>query len=152
MKNLIKIIPIVILSTFITNCNHDNALTVNLESILIAKSNLYGAGAEGISQQNLVITDQESWSNLMTQMNSVNNVTDTFSEIDIDFSAHQIIAAFDEIKGSGGHQITLDIVANPENIIVTVTSLAPEGLVPLIITQPFHIVKIPVSSLPVIFE
>ena len=49
---------------------------VNIEPILIAKDNLYGNGGEGISEQNLVISDQNTWIELISQMNSVNNVSE----------------------------------------------------------------------------
>ncbi len=60
-----------------------------METTLIAKENLHGNGAEGISEQNLIISDQTTWNDLITQMNSVNNVSDNFTETDIDFSEIQ---------------------------------------------------------------
>ncbi len=152
MKYVFRVIPIILLSIFAVSCNSDDIQIDNYESILIAKDNLYGNGDEGISKQNLVITDETAWSDLMTQMNSVNNVTDTFSETNINFSEYQVIAIFDDVKGNGGYEIGLDVVSNSENIIVTVTDLIPGGNVASVITQPYHIVKIPVSSLAVIFE
>ncbi len=152
MKNLIKILPILFFSLIIFSCKSDDIQTVDYESTLIAKDNLYGAGSEGISEQNLVITDQSTWNDLMTQMDAVNNVTDSFSETNIDFSAFQIIAIFDELKGSGGHDLELNITSSTENIIVTVTDLVPQGAATSVVTQPFHIVKIANSDLPVIFE
>jgi len=124
----------------------------DLETTLIAKENLHGNGAEGISEQNLIISDQTTWNDLITQMNSVNNVSDNFTETDIDFSEYKIIAVFDEIKGNGSHSLELDIISNSENIIVNVTDLALEGNATTVITQPFHIVKISNSDLPIIFE
>jgi len=152
MMYLIRISTIALLSIFVVSCNSDDIQIVNVDSTLIAKDNLYGNGAEEISEQNLVITDQTTWSELMTKMNAVNNTTDIFSETNIDFSEYQIIAVFDDIKGNGGHEIGLNIVNDSENIIVTITDLIPGGNVASVITQPFHIVKIPVSSLPIIFE
>lgn len=151
---MIKNALIILLSVLVLSCNSDddNSPTVNIESTLIAKENLYGNGDEGILKQNMVITDQSSWNDLIAQMNSVNNVSNSFSETDIDFSEYMIIAVFDEIKESGGHSLELNITSNPENIIVNVTEIAPEGNAATVMTQPYHIVKISTSELPIIFE
>ena len=63
-----------------------------------------------------------------------------------------MVLVFDEIKGNGSHSLELDIISNSENIIVNVTDLALEGNATTVITQPFHIVKISNSDLPIIFE
>jgi|TARA_B110000908_G_scaffold167898_1_gene221696 hypothetical protein len=130
----------------------DNSEMVNIESTLIAKDNLFGNGDEGIIEQNLEITDQNTFDNLISQMNIVNNVSDSFSEIDIDFSQYKVIAIFDEIRENGGHSLELNIMSNSENIIVNITDVVPEGNATTVITQPFHIVKISNSDLPIIFE
>jgi len=149
-----KNVLIILLTIFVLSCNSDddNSEIVNIETTLIAKDNLYGSGDEGIIEQNLIISDQTTWNNLMTQMNLVNNVTDNFTETDIDFSEYKILAVFDEIKGNGGHSLELDITSDSENIIVNITYLDPEGNATTEITQPFHIVKISNSNLPIIFE
>jgi len=149
-----KNVLIILLSIIVLSCNsnRDNSEIVNIESTLIAKGDLHGNRAEGIVKQNLVISDQATWSNLITKMNTVNNVSDRFSETDVDFSEYKIIVVFDDIKGSGGHSLALDIMANADNIIVKVTGLAPKGMATSNITQPFHIVKIKNSDLPILFE
>ena len=151
MKNFILIILLLTLFISCTSEN-DNLEMTDLETTLIAKENLHGNGAEGISEQNLIISDQTTWNDLITQMNSVNNVSDNFTETDIDFPEYKIVVVFDEIKGNGSHSLELDIISNSENIIVNVTDLALEGNATTVITQPFHIVKISNSDLPIIFE
>ena len=130
----------------------DNSEMVNIESTLIAKDNLFGNGDEGIIEQNLEITDQNTFDNLISQMNIVNNVSDSFSEIDIDFSQYKVIAIFDEIRENGGHSLELNIMSNSENIIVNINDISPKGNAAAVITQPYHIVKISNSNLPIIFE
>lgn len=132
--------------------NDDNLEKVNIESTLIAKGNLHGDRAEGIVEQNLVISDQATWNSLITQMNSVNNVSDRFSATDIDFSKYKIIAIFDGIRGNDRYSLELDIMANSDSVIVDVKHLAREGEASEEITQPFHIVKIANSDLPIIFK
>lgn len=151
---MIKNVFFILLALLVFNCSSDNgdSQNVTVESTLISKGNLYGDGAEGIAQQNLHITDETTWTGLVAQMNSVNNVSNGFSELAIDFSMYDVIAVFDEIKVNGGHALALDIASTTESIVVTVTDLSPEGGVLPVITQPYHIVKIPKSSLPVVFE
>lgn len=113
---------------------------------------LYGNGQENISKQNTVIKNSLDWNELMDKINSVNNVTERFSETNIDFSSYTIIAVFDEIKMNGGHSIDItDVTENDKNIIVTVENLLTGGMT-TVITQPFHIVKIPKRNKPFIFE
>ncbi|SFZ93280.1 hypothetical protein SAMN05428642_10343 [Flaviramulus basaltis] len=140
-------------SGIVISCNNDdNSNTINIESTLIAKDNLFGNGSEGLSKQNMVITDQSIWDELITKMNTTNNESSNFSEVDIDFSEYLIIAIFDEIKTNGGHSLELNIFSNTENIIVKITDLAPQGNATTVMTQPYHIVKIPKTNLPIVFE
>ncbi len=115
----------------------------------IGKGALYGNGAEGIPQSNLVITNNTDWQNLMNQMNSVNNVTDNFTETNIDFSTYEIIAIFLDVKGNGWEVSITDITEDNSNIYVYKSEKEYDNSV---ITQPFHIVKIPKSNKPVIFN
>ena len=145
---------IILLAIFALSCNSEeyNLEIVDIESVLITKDNLFGNGGEGIIEQNLEITSQSMWNNLISQMNSVNNVSDNFSEIDIDFSQYKVIAIFDKIKNNGGHSLELNLTGNSENIIVNINYISPKGNVMSVITQPYHIVKISNSNLPIIFE
>lgn len=150
MKNLL----IILLSILIWSCSSDdnNPKITKVESILIAKGNLYGNGLEEISEQNLIVSDQTVWNDLISQMDSANNVSDNFTETDIDFSKYTIIAIFAEIKGNGGHSLELNIITNSDNIIVNITNLVPQEDCSNVITQPFHIVKIQNFNLPIKFE
>ena len=149
-----KTIFIILFSILISGCRsyNNNSEIIKIEATLIAKDNLYGNGAEGINKQNLVITNKSVWNNLIAQMNAVNNVSNSFSETEIDFSKYVVIAVFDEIKANGGYSLALTITDNSENIMVNVTTIAPQGFATTVITQPFHIVKILKSDLPIIFE
>jgi hypothetical protein len=141
-----------LLTLFISCSSGNNYEMARIEYTSISKGNLYGAGNEGIVQQNMVITDQNSWNSLIVQMNSENNVSENFSEIDINFSKYKIIVIFDGVKPNGGHSIEVSIMSNSENIIVNITKFAPEGNATAVITQPYNIVKIPTSELSIIFE
>jgi hypothetical protein len=144
----------IVLFLLVLSCktNVESSKMEIVESFLIAKGNLYGAGSEGIPAQNLIIDNQTDWNNLKKKMDSVNKVSDTFKETTIDFSKFNVIAVFDEVKGSGGHSLELTINSNSENRIVNVSHLAPEGSATTVMTQPFYIVKIAKSKLPIVFK
>jgi hypothetical protein len=100
-------------------------------------------GNEGIPQQKIVITTQEEWKSLKTEMSKER--TKDFCETEVDFGKYLIIAVFDEIRNSGGWRIEVTCVAeHPDKIVVTVKAHYLGWLIaPEIITQPYHIVKIP---------
>jgi hypothetical protein len=118
---------------------------------LVGKGILYGAGSESIPQQNIIITTFSAWNTLINSMNSANNVSGSFTETNIDFSQYQVIAIFDEIKGNGGWSIDITGITEAENIVVTYTNLKTGNFTD-VMTQPYHIVKIPVSNKEIVFQ
>ncbi|WP_299112389.1 hypothetical protein [uncultured Winogradskyella sp.] len=148
-----KLFAILVL-LFALNCKSTEHQTkmAKEDIVLIGKGNLFGSGAEGIEKQNLIVTGSDQWNGLLKKMNSVNNVSDSFSETKVDFSKYTLIAIFDDVKGTGGHSIELDINTNSENIEVNIDHKGPEGIATTVMTQPFYIVKIPKSDLPILFK
>ena len=136
----------------ISNTKMENNNIATQDYIVISKGNLYGSGAEGIEDQNLVITNENDWNELIAKMDSVNKVSDSFSETEIDFSKYSLIAVFDTVKGSGGHSLEIDVKPNSENIEVHVSRKSPEGMATTVMTQPYVIVKIAKSELPIVFK
>ena len=118
----------------------------------IYKGELSGNGTEKIDKSNLVIKNQSEWSDLMNQMNRANPVTDNFTEINIDFDNYMIIAVFDDVKQNGGHSIDIvDITCNRNKIVISVRNLN-NGNLTSVITQPFHIIKIPRTEKQITFD
>lgn len=145
---------ILFLAVLLQGCSSSEAdfESRNIQPVLIGKGNLYGNGAENIARQNRVIHNAADWNSLIQQMDTRNPVSNTFTETNIDFGAFQVIAIFDEIKNSGGHTIDITGIAeNETNINVTVQNLNT-GDATSIMTQPFHIVKIPKSKKAVVFR
>lgn len=139
---------------FALNCKstENQAKMANEDIVLIAKGNLYGSGEESIEKQNLVITEQQEWEALLSKINAVNNASDGFTETKIDFSKYSVIAVFDEVKTSGGHSLELDIKPESNKIIVEVIRKSPDGMATTVMTQPYYIVKVPKSDLPIEFK
>src|SRR5690606_41552313 len=113
---------------------------------------LHCNGVENIETSNLILENTSSLNDIIDKINTVNNVSDNFTETDIDFSQYLVIAVFDEIYSNGGHTIDIiKIVENEVNIIITVDKLL-NGDASSVITQPYHIIKIPKTEKPIIFE
>ena len=148
MKHVFIILIVVLVSCY---SNDDNSYK-NVNFSLIGKNELYGNGTENIEKSNLIIENTTSWNDLIDKMNTVNNVSDNFTETDIDFSQYIVIAVFDEIYSNGGHSIDIvDVVENNTNLIVKIDNLMT-GDASSVITQPFHIVKIAKTENQIIFE
>lgn len=131
----------------------DAFLPVQISTTLVASGNLYGNGGENIPMQNMIISNNNDWTELMNKLNSVNNVTDNFTETEFDFTNFTIIALFDDIKMFGGYSIEIEsVVENPNDLTVTIRHQSPNGIAPTVITQPFFILKISKTEKRIIFK
>lgn len=145
----------IILLITLNSCSNDNSsnpfVPVTITPVLISKS--YLSGDENIPQQNIVISNQSQWNSLINQMDSINNVSNNFLEINIDFSQFEIILVMSNIKPNTSYSINIDTIVEYENNITinySETGDPNEGFNE--VRQPYHIVKIPKSSKPVIFQ
>ncbi|QNK77194.1 protease complex subunit PrcB family protein [Winogradskyella sp. PAMC22761] len=148
----VKLIILIAIGLFSCKANHNKDKMAIIETVLIAKGNLHGSGSEGFTKQNMVIDNQSDWESLMAQINSVNNVSDHFTETKINFSEYNVIAVFDDVKGSGGHKINLDVIKTNKQVLVTVDFVGPSGMATTVMTQPYYIAKILKTDLPILFK
>jgi hypothetical protein len=150
-----KLVLFLLVLTIFIGCKNkdvDEFLPITISTTLVASDNLYGNGKENIKRQNLIISSNNEWTELMNKMNSANNVTDSFTETEIDFSNFIILALFDEIKMNGGYTIEIaGVVENRNDLTVNVRHLSPNGGVYAVITQPYCIVKISKTEKKIIF-
>jgi len=111
-------------------------------------------GSENFEESKLVISNEEQWSALKSQMDTYNHYSEFFTETQIDFTQHKIIVVIDELRTSGGYNITIaSITQNNNQLVVDVDNTGGgPGNAATVMTQPFHIVKIPHTNLPVVFE
>lgn len=152
MKTNLSILIFTFFVGFLTSCNKNDADLNFVAFKMIGQGDLFGNGNENIIKQNMVISDTKSWNELIDKMNSVNNVSESFTETNIDFQNFSIIAVFDEIKANGGYSIdVIKIMENENNIVVTLDYILKGGNT-TIMTQPYHIVKIQKDNKAVIFE
>ena len=132
----------------IISCTKKDNDFLLIDPVLVGKGNLNGS--EGIAQQNLIIKNTSDWENLIAQFNDFKVLE--LKDTDINFDTFQLIAVFDQVYGNGGHSIDITrIVEYDANIAVTIEHLET-GDDTSVVTQPFHIVKIPLINKPIIFE
>lgn len=118
----------------------------------VGKGELNGNGEENILQQQIVIRSSSSWNSLLTKMNSVNVETENFTETEFDFANVTLIAVFDELRSNGGHSIDITKVSQTDGEISVVVGKLQKGDDTQVITQPYHIVKISKTDMPISFK
>lgn len=154
MKSIVKKIGIFVLAVLPLGCQESpeevyfppQAITATL----IGKG--FTSDNPGLPQQNTVITNQAQWTQFVNSMNAIEpNISNTFTEINVDFSSYVIIACIDAVRGSTGCSINVDSVMEyQDDIKVDVHVLtSPNGYA--VMGRPYHIVKIPVQSKPILF-
>jgi hypothetical protein len=136
-----------------TNCKSDDGSSQDpVDFIIIAKNNLHGNGSEGLVSQNIIVRNTDEWNALIEQMESVNEQSDQFSETDIDFNQSLLVAVFDELRPTGGYSLDLKLKQSDSKIVVEIHKNKPEGMAITVITQPYIIVKIDKTDLPISFQ
>jgi hypothetical protein len=156
---------ILILVSFLTiSCNNNDEPTpalfipITINSTLVGKYRL--SGSEGVMQQNFIINNNSDWVNLKNQIDSQfiaiglgnYHTENNFEETTIDFTNFTVIAIFDQVYGNGGHSIDITNITEYEtNLIVTVENLQT-GNTSSSYSQPYHIVKIPKTTKPIVFQ
>lgn len=85
-------------------------------------------------------------------MDSYNNMSQFFTQTVIDFNSYIVLAVFDEPRSDLGYDIEItDVIENSTSIDVTVQkTYAGYGLAEA--AQPFQIVKIPITTKPIVFS
>ena len=150
--NRIVLILILLLPLNCKTKANNSKMSIVENMVLIANGNLYGSGAEGIEKQSIVISDEKDWEVLWNKMNSINDVSSSFSETKIDFSKYRLVVLFDEVKSSGGHSIALSIIENSDHILVEVLRKSPDGMATSVMTQPYYIAKLIKDKRPIQFQ
>ena len=148
----IKILLFLLGIGLLNSCNNDDNSEIQSTEINfteIGKGALYGNGQEGISQSNVTISNTNNWQNLISQMNSVNNVSGDFTETDINFNEFTVFAIFLEIKGNGWEIEIENVIENKTNISI---STQETEFANSVMTQPFQIIRIPKTDKPIIVE
>lgn len=118
--------------------------SVNFTSI--AKGSLSGFETSGVHRHRELFRLREQWDGLLNCIENDNvsvNITDSFTETDIDFNEYFIISIFETSFNRLHSMEIIDVIETNENYTVSyrVATTASEG-----ISRPYHIVKIPSSD------
>src|SRR5690554_1535356 len=149
-----KIFLIAILSMVLINCSSDDNNTA--QDDFIPQNIDFTTTGQGviivnimtIEQQNTVITNQTEWNQFLESFPEATEI----SETNIDFNTFQIVVSIDEERGHTGHWLEIsEIMENENNITVTILNGEYDSGYTAI-SRPYHIVKIPKSDKPVVFE
>ena len=93
----------------------------------------------GIPRQDVIIRSQEEWDDLIAVMGS-----QRFIETEIDFDTHLVIVAIGEVRGEGGWEFSITKIINlSDKVIVTVKETPPRFIAPTVMSQYYHVVKVP---------
>lgn len=116
---------------------------------------LTGAGQEGIEQATKVIGSARDWRALiqaiayMPEGNAA--VVAILENATIDFEHEDVLAVFEAIKTTNGYHIEIIKVEEYEKELRVTIQRLQKGGDATVMTQPFHIVKIPKRSKPILF-
>ena len=97
MRKTILIFTLLLVGIGCSENNIEDEYTKEITFTTIGKGVLYGNGVEGIQESSLIILNQETWQNLINQMDTYSIVSDNFTETTINFETHTIVVAFGEI-------------------------------------------------------
>ncbi len=108
----------------------------------------------GVNVRHLVaIKDQAEWMALWRRHAS--NLQPPPTPPNVDFNSEMVVAVFSGERKSGGYGIQVDsikLAGNKLVVIVSETSPGPGDITMMMITQPYHIVRLGKSTLPVVFQ
>ncbi|MDJ0645429.1 MAG: protease complex subunit PrcB family protein [Flavobacteriaceae bacterium] len=142
-----KIIFYIVITVVLSTCPQKGIEQMAMKTI--AKGELHGAGEEDIQKANLIINSNGDWNALVIQMNTVNKVSENFQELPIDFSKEMVVACFDQQRNTGGFGIEIkSIIEKDDKVLVVIerTAPGPTDFATMILTQPYHLVKIPLND------
>lgn len=155
MKSIFPILALSFVLFFGMNCStskKNTSITPGEMTYTIIKSgNMYGAGEEGLAAGIIAASNTEKMNKLINKMNSVNEEINKPLISDVHFfDESMLLFIFDKVRGSGGHVIQVETITNTgTEISVAVKEIAPNGPASTVLSQPYTILQLKKSTLPV---
>src|SRR5690606_858682 len=140
------------LSIALMSCNSDdnggNVGTEEVEFTNVAQSYIPNTPYEdNPNAQNMVISDDDTWQDFTEELGTA------IDETTIDFANYQAIVVIDDMRPAGRYSIDIvSVTVNRQNISVSIETTFVEQITFQMPIQPYHIVKIPKTEKPVVFE
>jgi len=154
-----KFTMLVLLFVAITGCQDDDGTVVDTEPVEVDFENVeMGAvSGEALVEANFVINTPTEWEDFKAYVNSAYDGSTPYVALDgiaVDYEAYTVIAVVGPFWQNFGNTVEISsIVANNVNLTVTGSISYPEDeYVMPAHSQPYHIVKIPKTTLPVLFD
>lgn len=128
-----------------SSCSEDdipNGEEIYFESI----SQHYLSTGEELSEQQLVIRDGESWEDLLSRMETVNEQSKYFNRTEFNFSEEILLVVLDKFRPNGGHSIEITRLLESKNKIGVIVEKPEKGNATAMVMQPYHIISIEKTS------
>ncbi|MNK16430.1 hypothetical protein D3C87_345940 [compost metagenome] len=123
-----------------TTPGNNTPVVINLTNI--SKGELSG---DPITVGNFVIKDMEDWNTFKEEANITTDLV-------VDFSVHEVIAVVDKVYPSSGHSIEITSIKKVDNKLTVEIKKTETDSGLTVMTQPFHVVRIDKTGLPVVFK
>ncbi|SFQ61537.1 hypothetical protein SAMN05444144_11032 [Flavobacterium akiainvivens] len=141
----------------LTSCQDDEGTVltepVTVEFTAVQQGALSG---EPLDAANFVINTSQEWNAFKSVANSAYGIAgyDVFEGVAVDFEQYTALAVIDQWWGNGGYSVQItSVIDNGGEINVGIDHASvEEGNVTSVHCQPFHVIKIPKTTLPVVFE
>jgi len=131
---------------------NNNADPIAVEFETVAKNDFSG---NPVPEGNFVINTEAEWNYFVDLANSIyDNQWEPLVNVTVDLGNYTYLVTMDEWHGNGGHAIGfVSITEANGSIVADVEDSDPdEGAVTTVHSQPYHIVRIDKTTLPVTFE
>ncbi|MBL7886791.1 MAG: protease complex subunit PrcB family protein [Flavobacterium sp.] len=147
-----------VIAILLFGCSNDNETEtpftpVNITPIQISKG--YISIDATVGPQNTVISNQSTWNQFMSDLSDSGMYAQTspaFLETTVNFTDYRLLVVIDAMRPDTGYSINITNVIENENTINVTKQSTTIGAGYDIVIHPFHIVKIPNSDKPVVFE
>ena len=121
----------------------------NISFITVSKG--YDSNYTQTEEKNYIIKNEDEWQYVK---DLIKNTSSQQISSDIDFNKNIVIATFQGQKGSGGYSIEIIKVTESEDTVeVTILQTSPGATcgTTTVITSPYHIIKIPITTKNITF-
>jgi len=144
MKFTWQTLSLLTLLFYIYGCSSDKSLDQEVvDYSTIASGFLTGNGAEDIEIGGQVIRTASEFSDLIQKMNSYRDQSIEFDVAEFDFQTYMIIGIFADVKPTQAELSVTTISETDSEIFIDVSLTEMDNT---IVTQPYLILQIPVSS------
>jgi hypothetical protein len=158
MKSIFPILAFSSVLLFGMNCSTSKKTALitpgDMTYTIIKSGNMFGAGEEGLAAGIIAASNTVEMNFLINKMNGVNEEIKESLISDVNFfDEYMLVFIFDKVRGSGGHSLDIKNISNTgKDIIVTVKEIAPNGPASTVMTQPYVVLKVIKSSLPLLLN